>query len=189
MSATRLLIFIAVVGAAITIGWYVDRPTPLSRTAPLEVPDNVDYYLTQFSYQSLNQQGQLHYQLESPYLEHFRREDVSQIQQPDLNVYRDDIRWYASSESGLLRHESEVLEMNDNVTLKQVTGSELTLLTSEQMIFISQQNLIKIPTSLNLDSGDLKLVAGNAKLDMKSGNHQFERVKAVYHRNAQQVSG
>lgn len=189
MNAARILIFIVVIGIAITIGWYVDKPTPLSRTAPLEVPDNVDYYLTQFNYQSLDQLGELHYQLKSPYLEHFRREDISQIQQPDLNVYRDKNHWHASSEYGLLRHKSEVLEMNNKVTLKQMAGSDLTRLTSERMIFISGQNMIKIPTPLNLNSGDLELAADNAELDMKSGNHQFQRVKAVYQRSVQQVSG
>ena len=189
MNASRILIFVFVIGAAIAIGWYIDRPSPLSRTAPLEVPDNVDYYLTLFNYQSLDQLGQLHYQLKSPYLEHFRREDISQIQQPDLNVYQDEQHWHASSESGLLRHETEVLEMNNQVTLTQKTGTDLTRLTSDQIIFISEKDVIDIPVPLNLESADFKLDAGNARLDMKSGNHQFERVKAIYQRTARQVSG
>ena len=85
---------IVVIFAAISVGWVYQSRSKLATVSPeLEIPTDIDYFLAELKYQIIDKSGSLDYQLDSPYLEHFPRDDISLIQQPIINVYRETGDW------------------------------------------------------------------------------------------------
>ena len=81
-----VVIFIAVVGA-IAAGWiYQSKSKTTTQRPELEIPTDIDYFLAELKYRIFNQAGSLDYQLRSPYLEHFARDDISRVKQPVVDV-------------------------------------------------------------------------------------------------------
>ena len=185
MKPWQLLTVIIAVAGAVSLGWFFEpRPGLLTR-APLEVPDNIDYYLANFSYTALDEDGSPHFELQSPYLEHYIREDVSQIQQPLITYQADPHKWRASAEQGSLSHQQESLELNRQVDLQRIGKQQPLQLTTEVMILETRSDQIELPQALTITTDSMQLQADNGSLDMKKNYFQFNQVRTTYHnRNA-----
>lgn len=177
-----LLVFGAVI-IALGAGLLFDRRIDQVIQNPLQVPDNIDYYLARVNYQAFDEQGKISYQLQSPYLEHYIREDTSQLTEPQLRYYKADQQWKLDALSGRLNHPLEQLIFTEKVRMQRERNSSQLLLTTEKIIFSTQSELIEIPHALTLTTDTMKLQAANASLDIKHEQHQFQRVKAIYEQN------
>ena len=175
-----LFIFMLSLVAAIISGWFFDRQSLPVVQNPLQIPDNIDYYLAGIKLKTYNEQGEPHYQLNSPYLEHFVREDISMIQQPDIRYFDQQADWQMSSRQGKLIHQDETLELNQDASLQRQRPQQWLLVKSEQMIFHPNQETIHLPQPLTLHSNELELKADSARLDIKNNHHLFQRVSAIY---------
>ncbi len=185
MKPWQLLTAIIAIAGAVSLGWFFEpRPGLLTR-APLQVPDNIDYYLANFSYTALDEDGSPRFELKSPYLEHYIREDVSQIQQPFIVYQAEPHQWRASAKQGSLSHPQELLELQRQVDLQR-TGEQPPLqLTTEVMILETRSDQIELPEALTITTDNMLLQAGNGSLDMHRNYFQFNQVRTTYHkRNA-----
>lgn len=180
MKPGYLLAVIIFVSAALGLGWFFDEQTSQAPTSTLEVPDNIDYYLSNLKYRSMNQQGSLHYLLQSPYLEHFIQQDISRLQQPTMQFYGDNSEWLIQAKTGRLQHKEELFELLQQVELQRNSPQQPLLLTTDIMILKVHNNLIEIPQVMNLITNNLKLQAASAVLDIDQNHYQFRRVKATY---------
>lgn len=180
MKLRFLFIFIISLVAAIVSGWFFDRQSLPIVQNPLQIPDNIDYYLAEVKLKTYNEQGNLHYQLNTPYLEHFVREDISMIQQPDIRLFDIKADWIMSARTGKLIHQQDTFELTQNAFLERQLSQKWIKVSSEQMIFYPEQEAIKMPVALTMRSADLELNAGSAMLDMKNDRHIFQRVNATY---------
>ena len=74
---------------AIAFGWIYESHlrAKVERTA-LIIPDNIDYYLSNFRYRSMNVDGTVDFEFKSPRLEHHLGTDVSNIEVPSLQIFR-----------------------------------------------------------------------------------------------------
>lgn len=180
MKSSYLLITIMFISAALGIGWFFDNRLPKIAINTLEVPDNIDYYLSNLKYRSMNQQGSLHYQLKTPYLEHYIQQDTSHLQQPNLQFYGDNSTWFIQAETGRLQHKEEQFTLLKQVELKRDSPQQPMLLTTDLMVLQARDNLIQIPQSMTLIASNLKLQAKSAVLDMNKNSYQFEQVNATF---------
>lgn len=178
-SSYIFLIFFALI-AALTAGWFIESRPAVVITNSLEVPDNIDYYLAEVNYRVFNDSGEPSYQLQAPYLEHFIREDLSQITQPDIQYYAENNQWQMTADQGTLKHEKEILELSQQVRLKRVDLNNPLLLTSELMVFTPNDEQLEIPQKLQVKTNDLELQADSALMDIKNNRHEFHHVKAIY---------
>ena len=172
---------LVLVSIAIGIGWFYDRRLVPATTDALLLPDNIDYYLSQVNYRAMNQQGTIHYQLRSPYLEHYIREDISQIQQPDIQLNGEQSAWQIQAAKDTLQHREEVFELQQKVEMLRSSVVDPMRLNTELMVLRPQTNLIEIPAALTLISSQLQLQASSAMLDIDKSQYQFTRVKATHH--------
>jgi len=179
MKPGYLLIIGIFISAAVIMGWLLSNQKPRSTASPLQVPDNIDYYLSNINYKSMNLQGSLHYLLQSPLLQHYIQEDVSHIQQPVIQFNGDKSSWLIHSETGLLQHKNEKFELRTKVRLKRNSLLPM-LLTTELMFLKPQQNLVQIPQDMTVTSDSVNLQAASAELDMNKNTYKFKRVKAIY---------
>ena len=180
MTPVRILALIIITLFALSAGWLVDQPTLSEKNEPLIIPDNIDYYLSAVNYHVMNSEGTSHYRLRSPYLEHFIREDVSHIQHPDIDYNSDSSKWVMRSVKGLLQHQSEILELNQQAVVFRIDSDQPVKLASEKIILIPDADLIKLPEPLTLTSNELFLEADSAQMDLKTNLYQFQQVRATY---------
>jgi LPS export ABC transporter protein LptC len=175
-----LFLFMSSLVVAIVVGWFFDRQSlPLVQN-PLKIPDNIDYYLSGVKLKAYNEQGAPRYLLNTPYLEHFVREDISIIQQPDIRFFNNEADWMMTASKGKLIHQDETFELSQQASLQRQQTEQWLHITSEQMLFYPDQETIKMPVSMRMQSADLDLNADSAMLDMKNNHHVFQRVNATY---------
>jgi LPS export ABC transporter protein LptC len=183
------LLIVAGIAIALTVGWFIDkRPSPVSENE-LQVPDNIDYYLEALTYRSYDSDGNLQYLLSSPRLEHFIREDRSVITHPDINYFETPAEWHIKAQQGSLQHADERLTLQNDVVVKRMNSQEPLTLYSNYMQLDPRNDLANFPQPIEVKSPGLHLQAQSAMLNMKSNQHQFHRVNAIYRREAPHVSG
>lgn len=180
MKPLHVLAIVLLIVGALSLGWFFDTQSPLLIENPLEVPENIDYYLSGVRYRAMNGEGSIRYQLDSPYLEHFIQEDISVIRQPFIDYQGKPQRWTLSAQQGVLQHQSEVFELQEQVNLTRFDANDRMQLSTERMILTTQNDLVVIPQRLQLSTGSLQLQANSATLDVSNNQYRFNGVKATY---------
>ena len=189
MKPWHLIVAVIAIVGALSLGWFFDpRPSLIPRSL-LQVPDNIDYYLADFRYQAMDEDGKPHFELQSPYLEHYIREDISQIRQPFIIYRTDPFQWQVSALQGSLAHQQELLRLEQQVDLQRISGQQPLRLNTEVMILETANDLVEMPEALTLTTDNLWLQADNASLYMNKNYYQFNRVKATYHKRDSHETG
>jgi len=180
MKASYLLSITLLVSAALGLGWFFENRIPQLETNSLQVPDNIDYYLSNINYRSMNQQGSVHYRFQSSYLEHYIREDISHIDQPSIQFNGEKSHWLIQAKNGKIQHKQEIFELHQQVELRNQSSRDPMLVNTQLMIMKPQNNLIEIPQSMTVITDNLNMQATSAVLDIDQNNHKFTGVKATY---------
>jgi len=181
MKARLLFLILLLIGSALIAGWFFNlQPLQNTPSQVLQIPDNIDYYLDQVDYRAMNGQGKLHYKMQAARLEHYIREDVSQIAQPRFQLNGDNARWQIQSETATLQHRQQRFELQQQVLLRRQSTASPMRLQTHLLILQPEQNQADIPQHLTLQSASLSLQAASAQLNMKTGQYRFNRVKATY---------
>ena len=189
MRLRLLLLTLAGITIALVFGWFVDPPKVENTVNPLQVPDNIDYYLAGVRYQDFSESGEPKLQLQTPYLEHFIREDVSQLESPRLQYFTANEEWHLTATQGMLQHASDTFVLTHKARLQRVNESNPFLLTTDKLVFHSAEEQLEAPQALQVRSDGLQLQAANALLDMRTKQHRLSRVKATYHRRSNHAPG
>ncbi len=166
---------------AIIAGWFYQDQLEQrdSTTADLQIPDNIDYYFTDMTYQVMTSSGDIDYQFSSPRLEHYQRGDTSFIQQPAVTIYRDDGTWIVNAASGQLLHETEILRLEKQVIMEK-QGADALSLRSEKAIFEAETELVTFPGMVTVSSSDAEISAASATLDIKNSIYRFQQTRTIF---------
>ena len=175
----RLLIYGLLAIAALVVGRFVQTPSPVILKPKQEVPDNIDFYLAGVDYRAMNEQGRLGYRLQTPLLEHYRREDVSRVRQPRIEYRLPQQRWRLQAEQGELRHREDRLLLERGVRLQR-DGDRPMRLDTEQLQLYSVARIATLPLPLVLQTPRLRLEADSARLQLDNGRYRFDGVRAVH---------
>jgi len=120
MKFSRIIIVLVAGVVAIAVGWIYQSQTSTSVVKPeLEIPVDIDYYLAKVTYRVMNDDGNLDYQLRSPYLEHYKREDISRLDAPEIDIYRNNEHWHIRALSAEMRHQENTLSLIDKVAMEK----------------------------------------------------------------------
>jgi LPS export ABC transporter protein LptC len=177
---TSVLIFIAVLGA-IAVGWiYESRSKDILAVPDLEIPTDIDFFLSEMNYRVFNKSGDLDYQLQSPYLEHFIKDDISRIEQPMIRVFRDNSNWQISAMRGDILHQQEWLRLDNNVIMQKLGGDSLQF-RSESMLFKPDQDQIVSGANVIIESGRAKISGDKAVFDLRNEVYSLKNTRAIYY--------
>jgi LPS export ABC transporter protein LptC len=177
---TILLIFIAVLGA-IAVGWVYESRSKDTLVRPeLEIPTDIDFFLSSMSYRVFNKSGNLDYQLQSPYLEHFIKDDISRIEAPIIHVYRDSGDWQVKASRGNILHRQEWLQLDKNVLMQRL-GANAMQVRSESMLFKPDQDLMTSESIVTIESDSAKISGDNAVFDLRNEVYSLKNTRAVYY--------
>ena len=177
---TGILIFIAMLGA-IAAGWiYESRSKSLAVGFELEIPTDIDFFLSQMNYRVFNKSGNLNYQMQSPYLEHFIKDDISRIEQPLIQLYRERGNWQVQALRGDILHQQEWLLLENNVVMQKLGGNAIQF-RSESMLFKPDQDLIASESKVVIESPGVKISGDKAIFDLTNEVYSLKNTRAIYY--------
>lgn len=177
---TSVVLFIAIIGAIAT-GWvYESRTKDILSGPELEIPTDIDFFMSQMNYRVFNKSGNLDYQLQSPYLEHFIKDDISRIKQPIIQVYRASSDWQVAALSGNILHQQEWLRLDNNVVIQNLDGNPIRF-ESESVLFKPEQDLIMSEAKVVIKSGHAKISGDKAIFDLSNGVFLLKNTRAIYY--------
>lgn len=178
----RPLVFILVLGVlAIAVGWiYESRLRAPAQPARLDIPDNIDYFLTNLHYRAVDDLGRLDYEFESRRLEHRPLNDTSLIDQPALRIFRDTERWRISAQQGELQHAEKLMWLRRQVVAHKSGGVPFELRT-ESMRFDPVRDLVQSDSGVLLSSPRSRIEADSAVFDLAARIYRLGRTRALYH--------
>jgi lipopolysaccharide export system protein LptC len=177
---TRIIAVIALFTiAAIFMGWFYNPETTISRQ-DLKIPTNIDYFLSEFQYKSMNDHGNLDFEMQSPYLEHLKVSNISLIDQPTIQIYRNLHDWQIESLTGKLFHEQNSLQLEDSVVMRR-EGSNPLQVRTEVILFQPDLDLISASKTIEIKSGTTVIHGSEAIFDLKNKVYSLKNTKAIYH--------
>lgn len=165
--------------AAIAMGWFYEPKTTVSRPE-LEIPTDIDYFLSELQYKSMNDQGNLDFEMQSPYLEHLTVTNISLIDEPTMQIYRDANDWQIESLTGQLFHEQNSLQLEKNVVMQR-EGSNPLQVRSEVMLFQPDLDLISASKTVQIKSDTAIIHGSEAIFDLKNKVYKLKNTRAIYH--------
>ena len=179
---SRALIFVLVLGIiAVAAGWiYESQLRSRIETVELIVPDNIDYFLTNLNYRAVNASGNLDYEFSSRRLEHYPRNDVSMIEVPALNIYRDSNHWRVNALQGELQHAGNLLWLREQVIMQKTGGDPFEILT-ESIRFEPGRDLVSSEKEVLMRSKQARIEAQAAVFDLAANVYTFTATRAIYY--------
>lgn len=174
------MVFITVLGA-IAVGWVYESRSKnnLARTE-LEIPTDIDFFLSQLNYRVFNSSGGLDYQLQSPYLEHFIKNDISRIEQPIIQVYRDSGDWRVEALRGAILHRQEWVQLDNDVVMEKI-GAESIRVRSDSIIFKPEQDQVTTKTTVIIESNGARITGDQAFFDLRNEVYSLTNTRAIYY--------
>ena len=178
---SRSLVIVVVLGlVAIAVGWvYESRLGKAPESAELEIPDNIDYFLTGLRYRSMNDAGRTDFEFTSPRLEHRPITDISHIETPSLQIFRDGARWQIDSLQGAYEHRDNLLHLERQVVMQRHGQQPLRLL-AERVSFDPNADRITADAGIVLLSGASRIEADVAEFDLSANVYSLKRARAIY---------
>lgn len=141
MKFSNIAIVVAAGLIAIAVGWVYQSQTSTSVSKPeLEIPVDIDYFLSQVKYRVMAKSGKLDYELRSPYLQHFKQQDISRLETPEIRIFRNQEPWQIQADSAELFHQENILEFIDNVRLQ----GKNTDIRADKAIFDLDENVYRL---------------------------------------------
>lgn len=179
---SRGLIFILVLGIiAVAVGWvYESQLRSRIETAELIIPDNIDYFLTNLNYRSIDATGALDYEFSSRRLEHYPRNNVSLIEVPALKIYRASDHWRVNALQGELQHQSNLIWLREQVIM-QKTGTDPIEILSESIRFEPERDLVSSDMAVLIRSKQARIEAQSAIFDLAARVYRLTTARAVYY--------
>ncbi|MCP3688373.1 MAG: LPS export ABC transporter periplasmic protein LptC [Gammaproteobacteria bacterium] len=128
MRLARITLVVIAGIVAIAAGWVYQSQTSIAISKQeLEIPIGIDYYLSTVSYRAMDKNGKLHYALKTPYLQHFKRDDISRMDKPEMAIYRDNETWQAQANSAELLHRQNIVNLIDQVIIEKPGNKPVTI--------------------------------------------------------------
>lgn len=141
MKFSSIAIVVAAGFIAIAVGWIYQSQTSTSVSKPeLEIPIDIDYFLTEVKVRVMAKTGKLDYELRSPYLRHFKQQDISRLETPEIKVFRNLEPWQMRADRADLLHQENILEFIDNVRLQSKNSN----IVADKAIFDLDENIYRL---------------------------------------------
>lgn len=179
----KLSSIVLVVGAgiiAIAVGWiYQSQNKPVETRTELEIPVDIDYYLSGVKYRVMAKSGTLDYELRTPYLQHFKREDISRMDTPEIDIFRKNQHWQIEAKTAEIIHQENILYLIDNVVM-QKQGQEPMQLSTEHLRFEANKDLMIAKQAVQLIGKNTRINADQAVFELDKNRYTLTNSIAVY---------
>lgn len=179
---SRILILLLIIGiGAIAIGWvYESRLRPGIEKAELIIPEDIDYFLTNLNYRVMTATGNLDYEFISRRMEHHPQTDVSYIEVPSLQIYRQSDLWQVDALQGEIQHRDNLMRLHDQVVIKKQGDNPLQLYTNS-IRFEPDRDLVTIESSVLMQTKQARIEAEQAVFNLSDKIYSLRKARAIYY--------
>jgi len=179
---SRALIFVVIVGfGAVAAGWIYQSQSRFEQgRAELVIPDNIDYFFTDLKYRVMTEAGTLDYEFQSKRLEHRPLNDVSHIEVPSLQIYRDAGQWQIDSQQGELQHQHNLLRLQDQVVMLRLGAHPMQIYT-ESIRFEPDRDTITSESSILMQSVNARIEAEQGIFDLANNVFSLTKARTIYY--------
>lgn len=178
---TALLLIILL---AIASGWVfksIENIPLLTKEKPRHIPD---YFLKNFTSTTMNNSGEIAYQVKAKQLEHYPDDGSMKLLQPIFSFYENNIKiWTAQSNQAFILKNNEKIHLQGNVVLQQILRSNKNntsiknnkpmILTAEQFTIEPHRNLAYTKSNIKLHQGNNYIQALGMRADMSKNRIEF----------------
>ncbi|MCP4433160.1 MAG: LPS export ABC transporter periplasmic protein LptC [Gammaproteobacteria bacterium] len=180
MKLTTIILVLLSGIVAIAVGWvYQSRIQHTESRAELEIPLDIDYYLSGVTYRVMSKTGNLDYDLKSPYLVHYKHEDLSRIETPLMNIYRKDQHWHIQARVAELLHQSDTFNLIDNVIFERKGKNPITMNTA-LLSFDIDNDIVTGQNGVQVISDNARIDADSAIFNLDKNIYSMSKTIAVY---------
>lgn len=121
---TRILAVVLLLGLAWATWWLQKSVNPASAPAMSQQRHDPDYIMENFSSSLMDSSGRLNYRLRAVRLAHYPDDDSTEIEQPVVVVYRDQVKiWRIESERGISKGSGGQILLAGKVDLRRLESS------------------------------------------------------------------
>lgn len=175
---------IMVLAAFAALSWLLARQPREVPVGPVSRPDlELNYALYDFSGMTLNDQGGINLQIESPELRNNAASGIGTVDAPEIHIQQDQDRWYISAESAIISPDRERVTLAGEVYLSRrdgLTGQLLEISSTDVIMDITPRTAVTEAGVTIRQEGD-RLDAVGMKLDMITETYELlHDVRAHY---------
>lgn len=118
--------------------WNINSSADTASSALTVDNNSIDFFAQDTRTIQFTETGTLHYELNSPRIEHTQHDDITLLLQPDLLLYRGtDLPWHITSERSEVSPEGKEVELIDNVRIARTDEQgRPTILTTQQLTYV-----------------------------------------------------
>jgi lipopolysaccharide export system protein LptC len=183
-------IFIVIISSVIVVGVVIFGTAKYqqytNKNIPVEIPEeteNPDFFLEQSLSTVYRDDGQIDYQFNGEYLEHFKTSDAVHIKMAYFIFFgRDGLTWHARADKAIFLNNTKNIVLRDNV---RIWRPERNLeLTTDKISFDQDREYAETERPVTIKSPAGVTHSVGMKLDMKRENLQLlANVTGLYHVN------
>lgn len=177
----RRFILVTIFGfAAIAIGWVYEHNLRVpEEKADISIPDDIDSFMTNMHYRSLNADGELNFQFHSPRVEHYPHNDVSRIETPSMQIETDTDPWLVDSLAGEFQHANNLLHLTQQVVMQKQGEAPMQVYT-DSVRFEPDRDLVTTDSETLMVNPQARIKADFAEFDLARKIYKFTRTHSVY---------
>jgi lipopolysaccharide export system protein LptC len=126
LNRNSLLLFVLVSVAAGLSWWLAEFTTP-EPAAPKRSEEFPDAYAKQLTVLNYNDRGEVHYRLKAPTMQHYEKDDTTELDQPRVWQFNDDNPpWVVQGEAAIMTGDKDSLFMAGKVTIERAGTPVIT---------------------------------------------------------------
>ena len=168
----QILLFAVIASLFAAVGYWNIRPERFLDAPTVAVNENaIDYFATYAHSRQFLPDGKLQYEMTSEKLEHLKASEVTQLTQPDMQLYRGTAYpWHVKSERGEVNPDGTEVELIDSVRIARTDDkNRTTIITSTRMTVFPQKEYAQTERDVRIDGAGGVTTGKGMKAYLKDG--------------------
>ena len=136
--------------------WNINSPSENELPALTAAENTIDFFAKGTHTLQFNRSCGLHYELNSPRIEHTQHDDITLLLQPNLLLFRgNELPWKISSERSLVSPGGTQVELSQNVRIERTDEKgRPTILSTEQLFYVPDTEYAHTPLAVKIEAAN-----------------------------------
>jgi|GEM_PF-1943982 len=144
--------------------------------------NDIDFYTKGVKVSYFNKQGKLDYIINSPNIEHYKLQDITNIISPLIIIYTDNYPWHIKADSAQVITNNKQIDFNGNLIINQDNNS--VILTTDHLSLFPEQKRVINNIITNINNSNINIIADNGiDADLNTNILNLNKAKGVYNKD------
>jgi lipopolysaccharide export system protein LptC len=154
---------------AIVAWWSITSDFGDDTQSPLIKSENyAEIFMNEFEMTVMDENGSPDFILNGAHLSRNAGSDDSNILQPEFQLLRQDNQWHIVAETAIVNDESETVQLNDNVVMRQKNKVPAVVIRTQHMLIHTDTQIARTEALVELTRGESRLRSNGMIFDNKT---------------------